>query len=274
MTPAPSPAVGRVQWVVDASERGELANARIVEGAGEIHTPYAWPHGVRSPIGGAEPWHVVMPDGALVRIPRAAHVHVLPWFDLDPAGGARVHFARASVTEGAEIAGDYTEDIDFGDLRLVARLGAHRQRLRFVLSRPGRRVAFETAREPQVTSLVAMTHDGVVSLLDARGFRARFRESDLEPLEARGSRVAFLYDTLGSSMFAAWLLGLVFAHVLALTAARTRRSDTFARFCGMTALFFGNLRGARGLVRGVKAGGHSLRSKKLTRRGGPSLRSG
>jgi hypothetical protein len=240
VTPAPPPDAGRVQWAIDVDERGAVSHERILSPAGEAHPPFAWPGGVRTAVQGANPDQLMLPDGTVVDIPREGTTRARPYFVLHADGRAEARFTRTTLVAGSELAGEYTTRTVLGDLTVEAHLGARVPRPRFTVSRGRHRTVFEAEVDARTANLVAAEREGVLHLVDPRGFHVRLRAGDLAPLDPRTSRLAYLAGALGTTLFVLVLGALVAAHALALVLERgVRRGGAaapIARLSGLTAL--------------------------------------
>lgn len=241
VTPAPPPEPGRVEWIADVDEHGTVSRDRIVEPSGQAHDPFVWPGGVRTHTSGAEPNQVQLQDGSVVSLARVEGDRSRPFFVLRADGGIESRSVRSRSLGGSEVAGDYTVRARWGtDTTLEAHLGARVARPHYILTHRGQRRAFEATVDARVADMIAIERGGVLHLIDPRGFHARFRASDLVPLDRRTGRVAWLVGALGLGPFGLLVAAMVLAHAMGLVVERVARSGggakRFGTLAGLTAI--------------------------------------
>jgi hypothetical protein len=235
VTPAPPPDVGRVVWAVDVNDAGVLSHDRIIESTGQVHDPFVWPGGVRAHAHGADPTEALLQDGTVVSMSRAGGDRVRAWFVLGGNGAIDARTVRSRTLSGSERAGDYTIRASWGnDTTIEAHLGSHVPSPHYVLTHKGRRRTFEASSDARLADAIAIERSGVLHLVDPRGFHARFRASDLASLDRHTPRLAWLAGTLGGTVLALLVVGMAFAHALAILVERAPRK--IATLAGLTSV--------------------------------------
>ena len=235
VTPAPPPDAGRVVWSADLDARGLLSHERIIEGTGQVHDPFAWPNGIRTHTHGAEPTQAIVQDGTIVSMARVEGDRSRPWFVLASDGRIESRSVRARTLSGSERAGDYTIRARWGDVTsLEAHLGSHVARPRYRLTHRGVTRGFEASLDARVGDAIAIERAGVLHIVDPHGFHARFRASDLSPLDRRTGRLAWLAGALGAMVLALLVIAMIVAHALGIVVERAPAK--VARLAGLTSV--------------------------------------
>jgi hypothetical protein len=160
---------------------------------------------------------------------------VRPWFVLASDGHIDARTVRSRTLSGSERAGDYTVRASWGsDTTLEGHLGSNVARPRYVLTHAGKRRVFEASSDARLGDAIAIERAGVLHLVDPRGFHARFRASDLASLDRHTARLTWLAGALGSMALTFLVVGMAFAHGLAILVERGHAK--IATLAGLTSV--------------------------------------